>query len=319
MDEEGGIYDKDVPYKYRVNGINRNSSIADVFSRSSKSIDTAGTTIPSTFICDDKFEVIVNALTTRGWIRCFDYDIIPSTCKLIFRNLSNIKFPAVFDRYVNHMRNSQHLSNKALLAYHLRGANHHLIQPLTWSSAFEDLSTLIGKALLNSITCVLVTSDHGEIEMNNIYDKFHAVYQALRMDSEWLHSAECCMIDELLKDRISFVRKTISLETLETNCLYVSKDWGGYNDIWIVKPVGSSCGDSVLPVKGLIQLMQTISSMNHKCVVQKYIERPFLLSGRKFDIRQWVTPSLIFFFFFLHVFYLFSFSVYFPYGIHLLF
>ena len=83
---------------------------------------------PDSFICDDKFDVIIEVLEARGWIRCLDYERIPSNCSIIFRNLAQIKFPAVFDRYVNHMRNSQHLSNKALLAYHLRGAGYEGLQ-----------------------------------------------------------------------------------------------------------------------------------------------------------------------------------------------
>lgn len=37
---------------------------------------------------------------------------IPSRCVFIWMNLSSIKFPAVFDRFVNHLRGSQHMSNK---------------------------------------------------------------------------------------------------------------------------------------------------------------------------------------------------------------
>ena len=108
------------------------------------------------YIADDKYQCIIAALNNRGWTRSYEYECIPSTCKLMFRNLSNIKFPAVFGRYVNHFRNSQHLSNKALLAYHLRGAGCEGLQTTTWSAAFEGLPTLIGKVLLNGLKCYIV-------------------------------------------------------------------------------------------------------------------------------------------------------------------
>ena len=43
------------------------------------------------------------------------------------------------------------------------------------------------------------------------------------------------------------------------------------------RPVGLSCGEKILPVQGLADLLTHIARMDFKCVVQKYIERPLLV------------------------------------------
>ena len=71
---------------------------------------------PGLYRCDSKYGNIIAELSSRGWVRenCDGDERTPisSQCNLLWLNLSQIKFAVVFDRFVNHFRGSQHLSNK---------------------------------------------------------------------------------------------------------------------------------------------------------------------------------------------------------------
>ena len=79
-----------------------------------------------------------------------------------------------------------------------------------------------------------------------------------------------------------------------------SDDSLGNERLWIVKPVALSCGEGITVQQGIHAVIQAVLTLNYKCVVQKYIERPLLLRhSQKFDIRQWalvtsVNPLVIF-------------------------
>ena len=65
------------------------------------------------------------------------------------------------------------------------------LQPMTWSAVFEDLSTLIGKVLLNSLRCALISPQ--DVASNGIAtEMLSTIYAALRMDAHW---ADCCAED----------------------------------------------------------------------------------------------------------------------------
>ena len=60
-------------------------------------------------------------------------------------------------------------------------------------------------------------------------------------------------------------------------------------NIWLVKPAAMNQGKGIEIFGNLRDIKGFINSKNtgSHWVVQKYIEKPLLFKGRKFDIRMW--------------------------------
>ena len=72
----------------------------------------------------------------------------------------------------------------------------------------------------------------------------------------------------------------------------------GRDNLWIVKPASKSRGRGIQVVQRLGQVLALVTDSrgskalcNERWVVQKYVENPLLIDGRKFDVRQWVLVS----------------------------
>lgn len=266
----------------------------------------------SQFFADCKFDVVIGHLESQGWTRAPEKSIEG----LVWTNLKNVDWDAVLPfQPVNHLRGSQHLSNKAFLAYHMETSNFKDDMPLQWSSAYQDMAQLIGMATVDALHSLAVyfllereldSSSTPGVPKDHLRDltKLKAVANILQRDEDFAKSVDSQLVKDLLSllELVLDGRSTGLPSTTLRQVLRTMDEsnprfkYAGRENVWIVKPVGLSCGANIKIAQGLGELLSIVNSeMNYKCVVQKYIERPLLVkSGKhKFDIRQWILVTSV--------------------------
>ena len=68
----------------------------------------------------------------------------------------------------------------------------------------------------------------------------------------------------------------------------------GIRNIWVLKPSTLSRGRGIQCINNLKSVFDCLNQENiNGLVIQKYIENPLLIYGKKFDIRQWVLVTSI--------------------------
>ena len=280
------------------------------------------------YYVDDKFDVVLKELESLGknWQRTTD---MKKCTSLLWTNLRNVVWEDVStsdpDLIVSHLRGSQHFSNKSFLAYHMNMAGKGAYMPMQWSAAYQDLAELVGMVLVNTLYgCSLkverlVAEDNMkpyvslECDASSLLSTLNEctkVYRALLMDAEWAASVAATCASALLSSISSIINittKKVGTNPDKLQCaalqarnqaeVQMQCRWSnGDTELWIVKPVGGSCGVDIRLCRGMRNLLAQVASMQYKCVVQKYVERPLLVRGdqrRKFDIRQWVLVTSV--------------------------
>jgi len=266
------------------------------------------------YFVDDKFDVILGELRALGdgWTRAADM----RQCSLLWTNLRNVDWEDLLSAdprlVVNHLKGSQHLSNKAFLAYHMHMSGRKAAMPMQWSAAYQDLAELLGMVLVTALygCCLQLQEQEQEGgcadaksagQVAGALAECTKMQRVLLMDAEWAASPGAACARALLASLQAVAAAPAgsdaraldaALHTAEVQMQ--CRSCYGSTNLWIVKPVGGSCGENISLCRGARELLQRVAEMQYKCVVQKYIERPLLVrQQRKFDIRQWVLVTSI--------------------------
>ncbi|CAM9193312.1 unnamed protein product [Chrysoparadoxa australica] len=270
------------------------------------------------YACHDKFRDVVEALDARGWTRVNSCDSKRAPCSstststnpaLLWVNLRDVDFRSLgASQYVNHLKGAQHLSNKALLTGHLdysraKGDNPDWFFPRCWNMGTSSAESWIRYyAVCQAVTCLqkrdISPPCNSSLELVQRYirhlragglghDMTDAVVNASG-EELWAamgigqNLAQSCSIDEC----------NLAIEELGR----LDPQWdlmGAGRNLWIVKPAGLACGRGIEVFDDIQGVIRAVAALKYKAVVQKYIERPLLLHGHKFDIRQWVMVTSV--------------------------
>ncbi|XP_068450263.1 tubulin monoglycylase TTLL3 [Clinocottus analis] len=173
----------------------------------------------------------------------------------------------------------------------------HVVETSRWRrDGAEELDTVehrfVGPGMIDTALHVcrefLNVLEHGDIDVTvktppsveeQQWAEFLQDYYLVVHDGAWIRGSS-----------VFVERCQATLTRLQEACPQLDTD--GLNNIWIIKPGAKSRGRGIMCKNRLEEILALVDSdraltKESKWVVQKYLERPLLVHGTKFDLRQW--------------------------------
>ncbi|KAJ8608869.1 hypothetical protein CTAYLR_005253 [Chrysophaeum taylorii] len=258
------------------------------------------------FMADAKYDDVIRALRERGWRSS---DNSKDDASLVWQNLATTDFEALRPhQLVNHMRGIQVLSHKATLArlafdapayprcYDLRSRAHA-------GALVGHYARVVAAAVVVAAAAAEGRED-GREDGRDGEDAAAACVDLLNETATTTTLPSATLLARLFG--VSGGLETWTVDAARRRCRWTPElvargrralegaAWahgvveGSFRNIWIVKPAGGSCGDGIACVSSLSELVEIARAARWRVVAQRYVERPFLVRKKKFDIRQWV-------------------------------
>ncbi|KAL7037484.1 hypothetical protein ACKWTF_009250 [Chironomus riparius] len=167
---------------------------------------------------------------------------------------------------------------------------------------FSELFSIAGNVPLESIDftiqkieLLLKIDNHEDIDMSRIFDACAKYPKDQRKILTYIHqmingNRKFVLVDPLIIQQY-LVDIKVCADEIEHRWPHLQYD--GYNNTWIFKPLGNSSGNGIILENHFQRIREMLSINAYKTIlVQKYIERPMLIHGKKFDIRIYLMTSI---------------------------
>ncbi|KAH9101501.1 hypothetical protein AeMF1_021775 [Aphanomyces euteiches] len=256
--------------------------------------------MPNGFVVDEKFPDVIEYLVNEGWVAC-PHHTYPN-CLLRYTNYVKIQWQYVKPHQtINHLQHSILLSRKHELLHHLetRPSIHSFLPRSTTDIDFWFKMFVYTQALLvlknreiyaQRLPIARLIGD----EMRRLNDPTNAKLHGLQfMNQDFLGRHSQAINDLLNPDHSQEKIENSDPHVDDELLLYLEAcdpqfHFNSTRNLWIAKPSGLSQGRGIELISSQAQFDAFHKAHDKAIVVQQYIERPFLIFDRKFDIRQWV-------------------------------